>query len=473
MQSQSHDFKGNVERALKDVNLQAAMARTKGGLAAKRATAVAGFPGWQELRAHAKQIRDHTLGHLDYYLQRYETAVTKNGGQVHWAVDGEQACDLIVGICKQAGAKTVTKGKSMIGEEAGLNIALQAAGLRAVETDLGEYIIQLADEPPSHIIAPAVHKTKEQVSDLFYEHHKQYGQEERITDRAQLVGEARKVLRKEFLAADVGIIGANFLVAETGQNVLVTNEGNGDLTSCLPRVHIVITSIDKVIPTLDDLATITRLLGRSATGQEISNYTTLFSGPKRPGDLDGAEEFHVVLVDNGRSEMLGNEFREMLRCIRCGACQNHCPVYGAIGGHAYGWVYAGPMGSVLTPLMVGLEEAADLPNACTLNGRCAEVCPMSIPLPDLLREHRRREYERKLNSAVVRGALSAWAFLATRPTLYRLATGLPMKLMGWLGKKRGAFRSLPLAGGWTRDRDLPAPQGETFVARFNQQRRPR
>ena len=470
MQPQSHNFADNARRALGDHKLRQAMGRAKDGFIGKRAAAIAIVPEWQRIRAEAKELRSHAQDNLDYYLEEYEAQVQANGGQVHWAASAGDACQAIVDICQRVGARTVTKGKSMVGEEVGLNQALEAAGFETIETDLGEYIIQLAGEPPSHIIAPAVHKTRDEVADLFQQNHRQYGLTERLNDRPALVDEARRVLRDKFLAADVGITGANFLIAESGQHVLITNEGNGDLTSCLPRVHIVITGIEKVMPTLEDTTSLIRLLDASATGQQISNYTSLYSGPKRAGDLDGPDEFHVVLVDNGRSRMLGGAFREMLRCIRCGACLNHCPVYGNIGGHAYGWVYPGPMGSVITPIMVGLEEAASLPNACTLNGRCGEVCPMSIPLPDLLRKHRETAFREGLASAGTRWGLAGWAFLARRPRLYQLALRLPMKLMGLLGRRRGRFRKLPLAAAWTAGRDMPAPQGDTFMAQWAKRR---
>ncbi|HDL17018.1 MAG TPA: lactate utilization protein, partial [Rhizobiales bacterium] len=270
------------------------------------------------------------------------------------------------------------------------------------------------------------------------------------------------VLRDGFLAADVGITGANLLIAETGSSVIVTNEGNGDLTQCLPRVHIVIASIEKAVPTLEDANTILRILARSATGQECSTYTTYSTGPKRSGDPDGPEEFHVVLLDNGRTEMLGGEFHDMLRCIRCGACMNHCPVYGAVGGHAYGWVYPGPMGAVLTPSLIGIDEAGHLPNASTFCGRCEAVCPMRIPLPKLMRHWRMREYEKGNTPARYRWGLKLWAFAARRPWLYHALAGLGASLLARIGKRRGRFRSLPMAGEWTRHRDLPAPQGKTF-----------
>jgi L-lactate dehydrogenase complex protein LldF len=283
-----------------------------------------------------------------------------------------------------------------------------------------------------------------------------------LEEPAQLVAEARKVLREEFLAADVGITGANLLIAETGSSVIVTNEGNGDLTQCLPRIHIVIASIEKIVPTLEDANTILRVLARSATGQEFSTYTTFSTGPKRPGDPDGPEEYHVVLLDNGRTEMLGSEFHDMLRCIRCGACMNHCPVYGAVGGHAYGWVYPGPMGAVLAPSLIGIDEAGHLPNASTFCGRCEAVCPMRIPLPKLMRHWRTREYEKGNTPARYKLGMKLWAFVAKHPRLYQALTGLAMPLLARFGKRSGRFRSLPLAGGWTRHRDLPAPQGKTF-----------
>jgi len=458
----SHDFKKNAARAAGDEQLKQALAKAQDGFVGKRAFAVSDLPEFEALREQGKTIRDHVLANLDYYLERYEAAVQKHGGKVHWAETPADAQNIVRDICRRAGARLVIKGKSMISEEVALNEALEGDGLEVVESDLGEYILQLAKEPPSHIIAPAIHKTKAQISELFYNAHKKLGFNKRLDTVPDLVNEARQVLRSRYLEADVGITGANFLIAETGSNIIVTNEGNGDLSCTLPRVHIVTASIDKVVPTLDDASALLRLLARSATGQEITSYTTFSTGPRRAGDLDGPEEYHVVLVDNGRTEMLAGGFREMLRCIRCGACMNHCPVYGAIGGHSYGWVYPGPMGSVLTPNFLGLKEAGDLAHACTLNGRCSSVCPMKIPLPDLLREHRRRQFEAKLAPKMAGYALAGWGFLAKRPRLYQPLTALGMKIMGMVGRRKGRFRSLPLAGGWTDTRDLPAPQGETF-----------
>jgi L-lactate dehydrogenase complex protein LldF len=252
------------------------------------------------------------------------------------------------------------------------------------------------------------------------------------------------------------------LIAESGSIVLVTNEGNADLTQTLPRVQIVIASIEKIVPTFEDASTILRVLARSATGQDLSVYTTFTTGPRRSGDLDGPEAFHVLLLDNGRSRMLGSEFREMLRCIRCGACINHCPIYGAIGGHAYGWVYSGPMGAVLIPNLIGLDEAGHLPNASSLCGRCEEVCPVRIPLPRMLRQLRQRQFEAGKGSGAMRWGLRSWARLARRPRLYRLAMRIGVGMLGLMGRRKGRFKALPMAGGWTGARDLPAPQGRTF-----------
>lgn len=472
MEQRSSAFKARARSALLDESLKSALGNVKEGFIAKRAKAVRLVPEWEQIRGEAKSLKNHVLENLDHYLLAYEASVQRNGGHVHWASTSEEAAELVVGICRDADARIVTKGKSMVGEEADLNGALEAAGMEAVETDLGEYIIQLAGEGPSHIIAPAIHKTKEQVSDLFHQQHVKYGLTERLTGRRDLVNEARTVLREKFLKADVGITGANFLIAETGQHVLVTNEGNGDLTSNLPRVQIVIAGIEKVVPTPEDASCLLRLLARSATGQHFSNYTSLMSGPRREGDTDGPEAFHVVLVDNHRTDMLGGALRDMLRCFRCGACMNHCPVYGAVGGHSYGWVYPGPMGSVITPAMIGLENARDLPHACTLNGRCGEVCPMSIPLPSLLREHRRETFERHLQSPASRYGLGIWAAVAKRPTLYRALTRLAVGLLSRAGAAKGRFRHLPLAGAWTQGRDMPVPQGRSTFMQLYRRSRP-
>src|SRR5215471_8832279 len=457
-------FKDNAKAALADADLQNALKFVEVNFIARRREVADELPEFEALRDSARDIKDHTLAHLDLYLEAYEKRVVEHGGHVHYAVTGEDAQRIILDICLKLGARTVTKGKSMVAEEIGLNDFLSANGVTPIETDLGEYIIQLRHEMPSHIIAPAVHLTKAQIESDFRRVHTHLPANRNLVEPVSLLAEARGVLREKFLAADVGITGANFLIAETGASVIVTNARNGDLTQTLPKAHIVLASIEKMVPTLEDVATLLRVLARSATGQDMSVYTTLSTGPRRADDPDGPAEYHVVIIDNGRSAMLGGAFQDMLRCIRCGACMNHCPVYQAVGGHAYGWVYPGPMGAVLTPSLVGVDEAGHLPNASTFCGRCESVCPMRIPLPKMMRHWREREFEKKLAPATYRAGLGVWAFFAKNPPLYRFAAGAAARVLGAFGGARGRFRSLPLASGWTQGRDMPAPQGRTFMS---------
>ena len=464
-------FKQNAREALADTSLQKALAFSKPQFMARRARAVEGLPEFERLREIGRDIKNHALANLDFYLETFAAKVTANGGHVHWCSTPDDARAAVLEICRKAGARTVTKGKSMISEEIGINEHLEKAGITPVETDLGEYIIQLRNEHPSHIIAPAFHLNREDWEETFRKSHTDLPIDRVFHERRDILTEARSKLRERFLAADVGITGANFLIAETGSSVIVTNEGNGDLTQTLPKVHIVLASIEKCIPTLEDATSLLRLLARSATGQDFSAYTTFSTGVRRSGDLDGPEEYHVVLLDGGRSAMLGTEFQDMLRCIRCAACMNHCPVYGAVGGHAYGWVYPGPMGAVLTPSLIGVDKAGQLPNASTFCGKCESVCPVKIPLPNLMRHWREREFERHLTPTTVRTNLRLWAWAAQRPGLYRLGTRVAAAVLGRLGRQRGRFANMPLAGGWTAGRDLPAPEGETFFARYARQQR--
>src|SRR4051794_1378381 len=467
MLATSPQFKQNARKALADAGLQKALAFSKPQFMARRAAAVANLPEFERLRDIGREIKNHTLANLDFYLERFAENVEQAGGKVHWCATADDARAAVLKICREAGAHTVTKGKSMISEELEINAHLERNGVPPVETDLGEHIIQLRDETPSHIIAPAFHLNREDWEADFRRMHTDLPADRVFAERRDILAEARTRLREKFLAADVGITGANFLIAETGSSVIVTNEGNGDLTQTLPRVHVALASIEKVVPTLEDCTSLLRLLARSATGQDFSVYTTFSTGVRRPGDLDGPEEYHVVIVDNGRSNMLGTEFQEMLRCIRCAACMNHCPVYGAVGGHSYGWVYPGPMGSVLTPSLVGVERTGLLPNASTFCGRCESVCPVKIPLPKLMRHWREREFERHLTPTAQRTNLGIWGWFARRPTAYRWATRAAIGALGLLGRGKGTFRSLPLAEGWTRGRDLPAPEpGGTFMARY-------
>jgi L-lactate dehydrogenase complex protein LldF len=466
MEMHSAAFLENADEALADAD--AAKRRDMVALfaPAMREAAVAGLDDYESTRAHVKRVRRHTLENLAHYLARYEEEAQANGNHVHFARNGNELNEIVLDICQRHEARLVAKGKSMVTEETGLNAHLAAAGLTVRETDLGEYIIQEAGETPSHIVGPALHKSADDVRELFLEKH-DLGMRE-LAETSDLVDEARIVLRESFLQAQVGIIGANALIAENGYSLLVTNEGNGDLCANLPPVLIVCTTIDRVLPRASDAAAMLRLLVRSATGQALTCYTSFYSGPRRGQDPDGPLETHVVLLDNQRSDLVDSHYREILDCIRCGACLNHCPIYASVGGHAYGCVYTGPMGSVLTPLLTSLEESAALPNACTGCGRCAEVCPAEIPLPDLLRDLRAEEHQRGLGASRWRLGLKLHAWLSRQPRLYHALTGLVITLLHRFGGRRGRFTRLPLAGGWISARDFPAPTGKTFMQRYRE-----
>ncbi len=458
MQNNALQFKRQVTIKLADVKLQGALSRLQSRFVEGRSAVISEIADLPQTRDAAAGIRNRVLNNLEHWLLHFERQATARGTIVHWAETGEDVNRIVTEIAAQHGVKTAAKSKSMVSEECGLNDALERAGVAVMETDLGEYILQLAKEAPSHIVAPVVHKNKEEVADLFAEKHGL----PRKTGIAELCREAREILRPAFLNADMGISGANFLIAETGSALIVTNEGNGRLVTTLPRVHVAITGIEKVVPTLEDVSTLLRLLPRSATGQSITNYVSMLTGKKSVTDPDGPEHFHIILLDNGRSSLLGGEMQDMLRCIRCGACMNHCPVYQNIGGHAYGWVYPGPMGSILTPLLSGLENSPDLPNASTLCGACAVVCPVKIPLPDLLRKLREKQMERGMRSRQETLLLKAWAWLALHPNVYAFATKAGVKFMSILGGKEKLLHNLPGASGWTNGRDFPAPSGKTF-----------
>jgi L-lactate dehydrogenase complex protein LldF len=468
MRVTSREFKTRAPAKLADENLQAALRKLQGNFVRGRAERVAELDNFEAIRDAAAAIRERALDDLDIYLEQFERQAMANGTVVHWAETAADVNRIVCELAARYGVRKAVKSKSMVTEECALNDALEAAGIEVVETDLGEYILQLAKEPPSHIVAPVVHKTRDEVSDLFVARHAK----PRKTDISELTREARDVLRPHFLTADMGISGANFVVAETGSTLIVTNEGNGRMVTTLPRIHVAITGIEKVVPTLEDVATLMRLLPRHGTGQTITNYISVTTGPRRSADLEGPEHFHVILVDAGRTKLLGGDMQPMLKCIRCGACMNHCPVYQSVGGHAYGWVYPGPMGSVLTPSYVGLENARDLPHAATLCNQCGVVCPVKIPLPDLLRKLREQSFERKLPPLRERLPLAAWAALARRPALYRLVSAVGARVLAWLGGSRKLIHNLPFASGWMRGRDLPAPEGKTFSELYRQRKAP-
>ena len=444
----SETFKENARAALADVQLRGALKNATSLFGERRKEAAASLPNWEDLRSQARAIKDEVLLHLDRYLEEFVRNAESRGATVHWARDAAEANSIICGLATERAARIVVKSKSMTTEETHLNDALEAAGIQVVETDLGEYIIQLANEPPSHIIAPAIHKTRQQIGELFTA---ELGMPP--TDNVdQMTSTARMKLRDRFAAADVGISGVNFAIAETGTIVIVENEGNIRLTTSLPRMHIAMMGIEKVIPRFSDLDVFLKLLPRSGTGQRLTTYQSFITGTKRASTDEGPDELHIVLLDNGRSRMLAHPVtRQSLACIRCGACLNACPVYQQVGGHAYGSVYPGPIGAVITPQLMGIQKAAQLPYASSLCGACREVCPVKIDIPRLLL-HLRGEISPRKGSGAERLAFKMWARVMTSPSLYRLSSVAGRILQ----------RVMPISRAWTNGRDLRPIESKSF-----------
>ena len=418
----SIDFNQNFTRALADAQLQNALSRALPIVIESRRRSVSSIEAdWERLREHARAVKEHTIAHLDYYLAQFATQVEQRGGRVFWAHDAAAASDYVTRLCLDRGIRSVVKGKSMLTEEIGLNKALASANLEAVETDLGEFIVQLAGERPSHINIPAVHKTRRDVSDLFVQHLNAEGTD----DVSELAATARRVLRERFANAGMGVTGVNFAVAETGTIILVENEGNIRMATSQPKVHVAVMSIEKVIPRLSDAEAFLSLLTRSASGQKMCSYVSLLTGVKESKSEEGPNEFHVVILDNGRTRILADKrLRESLYCVRCGACLNNCPVYQRVGGHAYDWVYPGPIGAVLTPQLIGNDRAAELPFASSLCGECRDVCPLKIDIPSML-IHLRHDANQKPNGRDSERRLFAiWAYILKSGKRYRITTRL-------------------------------------------------
>ena len=426
------------------------------------------LPDPDGLRALAGEIKQHALDYLDYYLEQLATNVRKNGGHVHFARDGEEAKRIIVGIAARANVRRCIKSKSMVSEEINLVHALEQAGLDVVETDLGEFIVQISHDKPSHLVAPIVHKDRASIAKLFSE----YFGTPYNDDPQALTMQARVYLRDKFRSSDFGMTGGNFMVAETGQLCCVENEGNQRQSITTPRVLLSLVGIEKVVPRMADLAVMLKLLSRSATGQPITIYTNIFGGPRLPSEKDGPEEFHLVLIDNGRSEILASEeYRETLRCIRCGACLNACPIYRKIGGHAYGSVYPGPIGALITPLFQGLGNFKDLPQASSLCGACYEACPVKINIPRHLVNLRRDINAQHLNSPIERGVYRLWAWAMKSPLLYNVIGTLQKWDLRRRAGRTGWIEQLPkVAAGWTQIRDMPAPAKKTFHQMWRKRR---
>jgi L-lactate dehydrogenase complex protein LldF len=462
------DFHRKIHDTLANDPLQLAVLTATGRLKEKRVESVAPavLPDYQELRTQANALKRHTLDNLDHYLEEFERYLGSHGGKAVHAKDAAEAAAFVISLAKERGARLIVKSKSMTTEEIGLNERLEREGLEPVETDLGEYIVQLARERPYHIVAPALHKTRFEVADLFTKHLNV----PRETEIEKQTAIARAALRRKFLAADIGISGANFLVADSGAVVIVENEGNARLATSAPKIHIAIAGIEKMIPRAQDLATFLKLLARSGTGQPLTVYTSMLSGPRRAAEIDGPDEFYVVLLDNGRTRLLADRGkRESLYCIRCGACLNACPVYRRIGGHSFPWVYSGPIGAILTPQFMGIAHEPALPFASSLCGACAEVCPVKIDIPRILLELRcgvKKAEARERRNRLERLAFRAFAWLATHPRLYEMAgraaaAFAPGEEGGRVRRAPGLLDFGPLRA-WLSQRDLPPPPARSF-----------
>ena len=462
----SVEFDEKIHSTLADANLQLAIYTSTARLKQGRIDSVSALPDYQDLRTQANAVKKHTIENLDHYLELFERNVEAHGGKVVYCKDGTEVADFVLGLAKERGASLIVKSKSMTTEEVDLNERLEHHGLESVETDLGEYILQLAHERPYHIVAPALHKTRYDVAQIFTE--RLHVPNETVIEKQTAL--ARGVLREKFLAADIGISGANFLVADSGAVVIVENEGNARLTTSAPKVHIAVAGIEKMIPRAQDLATFLKLLARSATGQLLSVYTSFLSGPRRAGEVDGPDEFYVVLVDNGRTKLLPDRGkRQSLYCIRCGACLNTCPVYRKIGGHSFPWVYSGPIGAILTPQFMGVSHEPGLPFASSLCGACGEVCPVKIEIPKILLELRsdvKKAETREKTNRLEKLAFRAFAWLMTHPRLYEMAgriaaTVSPSSDGGWI-RTVPALMNVPPIRAWLSRRDLPPPPARSF-----------
>lgn len=461
-------FDRNAKAALNDAQLRGALRNLANTFGERRKTAITTVENWEDLREKARAIKEETLLHLDVYLEKFTENAEKAGAKIHWARDAKEANSIVLNLLREKNASKVVKSKSMATEEIHLNHALEQAGINPVETDLGEWIIQLAGETPSHIVVPAIHKTKGQIAELFAQ---KVGIEP-TDDVAVLTQTARKILRSKFAEAEIGISGVNFGIAETGTILILENEGNARLTTSLPKTHIAVMGIEKIIPKFTDLDVFLKLLPRSGTGQRLTTYQSLITGTKRNSGDEGPEEVHIVLMDNGRSAMLAHPTtRQSLACIRCGACLNACPVYQAVGGHAYGAVYPGPIGAVITPQLIGIGNAKQLPYASSLCGACREVCPVKIDIPELLLHLRHEVAEggnvkrKPLESLAFRFYSQAWAKAST----YKFGTKaarLMQKLIardGKIGKVSSLFAKLaPPLGNWTAWRDAPTVAPKSF-----------
>lgn len=451
-------FKERLNDEIHNEVMRKAVVMAQERIGANRQKMVDELGHWEEWREQAKEIRNHVLQNLDAYLFQLSEKVTANGGHVYFANTAQDATDYIKKIALEKQAKKVVKSKSMVTEEIGLNHVLEAENIKVIESDLGEYILQLAGDKPSHIVVPAIHKDRHQIRKVLHE--KLGYQGEAMPEEMTLF--IRQAIRKDFLEADIGISGCNFAVAETGSVCLVTNEGNLRLATTLPKTHIAVMGMERLAPTFEEVDVLITLLARSAVGARLTSYNTWLTGPRLAGETDGPEEFHLVIVDNGRSKALGSEFNDILRCIRCGACLNVCPAYRQMGGHSYGSIYPGPIGSVLSPILGGYEDFKDLPYACSLCTACNQVCPVKIPLANLLLKHRGKMVEQGITPTMEKLSVRMFTLANNHPTLWKVGMNIGAKLSKKLIKNGKAPLNVGAVSEWTKARDLPDAEGESF-----------
>lgn len=464
MKTSNEKFTNRVEKSLDDSFMRGAVITAQERFQTRRLSAAEELGNWEEWRLHGEEIRQHVLENLDYYLHQLSENVSKRGGHVYFAQTAEEASSYIQNVVKKKNAKKIVKSKSMVTEEINLNAVLEKEGCEVIETDLGEYILQVDDhEPPSHIVVPALHKNRQQIRDVFKE--KQGYQNSDQPEEIAL--HVREKLRQEYLTADVGITGCNFAIAETGSVTLVTNEGNADLVMALPKTQITVMGMERLVPTFEEMEVLVSLLTRSAVGQKLTSYITTVTGPKDEGDVDGPEEFHLVIVDNGRSNILGGEFQSVLQCIRCAACVNACPVYRHVGGHAYGSIYSGPIGAVLSPLLGGYDDYKELPYASSLCGACTDACPVKIPLHSLLLKHRQIIVEREGRAPVGEKLLmKAFGMGASSPGLFKMAQKMAPTAVKPFKEGDKITKGVSFIKAWTDTRDFPLPDKSNFRAWF-------
>ncbi|MDO6497055.1 LutB/LldF family L-lactate oxidation iron-sulfur protein [Photobacterium sanguinicancri] len=467
MKTSNVKFKDRIKVQMKDDFMRKSVANAQTRMYANRQKAADKLGNWEEWREMGMDIRNHVLENLDYYLHQLSESVEKNGGQVFFAHTAEEATSYVESIIQAKNAKKVVKSKSMVTEEINLNHVIERNGCEVVETDLGEYILQVDDcDPPSHIVVPALHKNRYQIRDIFQEKIGYQGSE----DPEELTRYVRDYIRHDFLEADIGITGCNFAVADSGTVTLVTNEGNARLATSLPKTHIAVMGMERIVPTFEELDIVISLLCRSAVGLPLTGYVTALTGPREDDQTDGPEEFHLVIVDNGRSDILGSEFRDILRCVRCAACVNTCPAYRHIGGQSYGSIYSGPIGAVLSPLLGGYDDFKDLPYACSLCKACHDVCPVKIPLSDLLLKHRQKMGEQKVTPLGERASVGVFNFINARPILWDTTVRVGATMASGLIRNGKLPVNMGAISEWTEARDLPTPDGQSFRSWFKKRK---